>query len=83
MAIQPVYDEAHESQSLGNQSAPELTGSGFYNRTLWEYLEQGDPSCYISNLAKMKANYPGGNITKNLRTTFEKVHRSWVQRSGK
>jgi CDP-paratose 2-epimerase len=41
---------------------------------------QGDHICYISNLAKMKAHYPGWDITKNLRTTFEEIHRAWIAR---
>ena len=48
-----------------------------------EYVDQnrsGDHICYISNLAKMKAHYPGWDITKNLRTTFEEIHTSWVNR---
>jgi len=46
-----------------------------------EYVDQnrsGDHICYISNLAKMKAHYPGWDITKNLRTTFEEIHAAWV-----
>jgi len=49
----------------------------------YEYVEQnraGDHICYISDLAKMKAHYPGWDITKNLRTTFEEIHTSWVNR---
>ncbi len=49
-----------------------------------EYVEpnrQGDHICYISNLAKLKAHYPGWGITKNLRTIFEEIHRSWLQRA--
>lgn len=48
-----------------------------------EYVDQnrsGDHICYISNLAKMKAHYPGWDITKNLRTTFEEIHASWMNR---
>jgi len=48
-----------------------------------EYVDQnrsGDHICYISNLAKMKAHYPGWEITKNLRTTFEEIHAAWVNR---
>ncbi len=47
-----------------------------------EYVDQnrsGDHICYISNLAKMKAHYPGWDITKNLRTTFEEIHAAWRQ----
>jgi CDP-paratose 2-epimerase len=51
-----------------------------------EYVNQnrqGDHICYISNLAKMKAHYPGWDITKNLRTTFGEIHQSWLKRTTK
>ena len=51
----------------------------------YEYLDQnrqGDHICYISNLAKLKAHYPGWDITKNLRTTFEEIHQSWLKRTA-
>jgi CDP-paratose 2-epimerase len=28
----------------------------------------------------MRAHYPGWDITKNLRTTFEEIHEAWVKR---
>jgi len=49
-----------------------------------EYVEQnrqGDHICYISNLDKMKAHYPGWGITKDLKTTFEEIHQSWLART--
>ena len=51
-----------------------------------EYVDQnrqGDHICYISNLSKLRAHYPGWNITKDLRTTFEEIHASWVKRQAK
>jgi len=50
-----------------------------------EYVDQnrqGDHICYISNLTKMKAHYPGWQITKDLRTTFEEIYHSWVVRQS-
>ena len=50
-----------------------------------EYLDQnrqGDHICYISNLEKMKAHYPGWGITKDLPTTFREIHESWLKRSA-
>lgn len=41
---------------------------------------QGDHMCYISDLSKMKAHYPQWDITKDLQTTFEEIHASWVGR---
>ena len=49
----------------------------------YEYLDQnrqGDHICYISDLSKMKSHYPGWDITKDLRTTFEEIHASWLKR---
>jgi CDP-paratose 2-epimerase len=48
-----------------------------------EYVEQnriGDHICYISNLGKMKAHYPGWDITRNLDTIFREIHAAWIAR---
>jgi CDP-paratose 2-epimerase len=53
-------------------------------RMNYEYVEQnraGDHICYISNLDKMKAHFPGWGITKNLQTTFQEIHDSWMYRT--
>ena len=45
-------------------------------KMLYEYLEQnrsGDHICYISDLSKMKAHYPGWNITKSLEDIFDEI----------
>jgi CDP-paratose 2-epimerase len=52
----------------------------------YEYVDQnrqGDHICYISNLDKMRAHFPGWGITKDLKTTFEEIHRSWTSRAAK
>lgn len=41
----------------------------------------GDHICYISDLAKMQAHYPGWSITKDLPTTFQEIFDSWKIRS--
>jgi CDP-paratose 2-epimerase len=49
------------------------------------YLDQhrsGDHICYISDLTKLKNHYPGWEITKSLRTTFEEIHAAWRDRVG-
>ncbi len=49
----------------------------------YEYVDQnrsGDHICYISNLSKMKAHYPGWNITKDLKTTFAEICTAWDER---
>lgn len=43
----------------------------------WEYVDQnraGDHICYISDLRKMKAHYPGWNITKSLDDIFREIY---------
>lgn len=49
-----------------------------------EYEEEnriGDHICYISDLSKMKAHYPGWEITRNLEVIFEEIYRAWKTRS--
>jgi CDP-paratose 2-epimerase len=43
----------------------------------FEYLDQpraGDHVCYISDLSKMKAHYPGWHITKSLDDVFREIY---------
>ena len=40
----------------------------------------GDHICYYSDLRKMKAHYPGWDITKSLQTTFEEIYQAWLKR---
>jgi CDP-paratose 2-epimerase len=43
----------------------------------FEYVDQhreGDHICYISDLSKMKTQYPSWGITKNLDAVFEEIH---------
>jgi CDP-paratose 2-epimerase len=52
----------------------------------YTYLDQnriGDHICYYSDLAKMKAHYPGWSITKSLPQVFSEIVESWVKRLGK
>jgi CDP-paratose 2-epimerase len=49
----------------------------------YEYVDQnrqGDHICYISNLAKIKAHYPGWEITKDIPTIFYEIYESWMKR---
>ena len=42
----------------------------------WEYVDknrEGDHICYISDLSKMKAHYPGWDITKTLEDVFGEI----------
>ncbi len=50
-----------------------------------EYVDQnrkGDHICYISDLSKMRAHYPGWGITKNLKATFLEIHEAWIKRAA-
>jgi len=50
---------------------------------IYEYSNEnriGDHICYISDLAKMHSHYPSWGITKDLRTTFEEIHESWLMK---
>ena len=52
-------------------------------RQIHSYLEQnriGDHICYYSDLTKMKAHYPGWNITKTLTQTISEIVEAWQRR---
>jgi len=43
----------------------------------WEYVDQnraGDHICYISDLSKMRAHYPGWDISKSLEDIFSELY---------
>jgi len=49
----------------------------------WEYIEknrEGDHICYISDLSKMRSQYPEWNITKSLSNIFEEIFQASVSR---
>ena len=49
----------------------------------YDYIEQnrsGDHICYISDLQKMKAHYPGWGISKSLDDIFQEIYASWANR---
>ena len=55
-------------------------------RQVYSYLEQnriGDHICYYSDLSKMKAHYPGWDITKTLRQTIQEIVAAWKVRADK
>lgn len=73
------------ANSVSILEAFDLIASISGKRMKHEYVEQnraGDHICYISNLDKMKAHYPGWGITKGLKTTFVEIHDSWVRRKA-
>jgi CDP-paratose 2-epimerase len=40
----------------------------------------GDHVCYISDLGKARAHYPGWDVEVSLDETFEQIHRAWAAR---
>ena len=70
--------------SISILEAFDLISSISGSKMNYEYVDQnrqGDHICYISNLDKMKAHYPGWRITKDLHTTFVEIHDSWLKRA--
>ena len=52
----------------------------------WEYTDQareGDHICYISNLAKIRRDFPRWEITKSLDDIFAEIVESWLQRTAR
>ncbi len=48
--------------------------------TLLDQPRSGDHICYISNLAKARAHYPGWDITISLEETIRQIAESWSNR---
>ena len=49
----------------------------------YEYVEknrEGDHVCYYSDLRKLRAHYPGWNVTVSLGTILEEIVKSWQER---
>lgn len=42
---------------------------------------EGDHICYISDLSKIRAHYPGWSLTKSLPAIIEETHASWLTRN--
>ena len=68
----PIFDKVLER-------AAALSGK----KMNFEYVDQnraGDHICYISDLSKMKAHYPGWDITKSLDNVFQEIHQAQIKR---
>ncbi len=51
---------------------------------IYEYQDQnrsGDHICYISDLGKMRAHYPGWDVRISLDEIFKEIHASWANRA--
>jgi CDP-paratose 2-epimerase len=49
---------------------------------IYEYLDQnreGDHICYISDLSKMRTQYPSWDVSKNLNAIFSEIYEALVQ----
>lgn len=69
--------------SISILEAFDLISSISGKKMVYEYSEknrEGDHICYISDLSKMREDYPGWNITKDLKTTFAEIYTSWSKR---
>lgn len=57
----------------------------FSGRTMtYEYTEQnreGDHICYISDLSKLQAHYPGWDVSICLEDIFSQIYSSWINRT--
>ena len=52
-------------------------------KMVWSYEDrnrEGDHICYYSDLRRMRADYPGWDITKDLKTIVEEIAESWERR---
>lgn len=74
------------ANSISILEAFEIIESISGRQMIYDYVErnrEGDHICYISDLSKMRQHYPGWEITKDLETTFEEIHDSWLERVGR
>ena len=49
-----------------------------------EYVDknrEGDHICYISNLDKIKKDFPDWSITKSIDDIFVEIYEAWVERT--
>jgi CDP-paratose 2-epimerase len=59
-----------------------ITKSITGKKMISEYVDknrEGDHICYISDLAKAMAHYPGWSITRSLNTIFEEIAAHWMK----
>jgi CDP-paratose 2-epimerase len=52
-------------------------------KMVYDYVDknrEGDHMCYISNLSKIKAHFPGWSVSKSLEDIFEEIYQAWIAR---
>ena len=50
------------------------------NATYSDENRSGDHICYISDLTKARAHYPGWDITVGLDQVFDEIYGAWAER---
>jgi CDP-paratose 2-epimerase len=73
------------NNSVSILEAFEMASAISGRKHVFEYVDknrEGDHICYISNLAKCRAHYPGWDITVPLTQVFGEIHRSWTERAA-
>jgi len=69
--------------SVSILEAFEMAAAVIGKKQVFEYVDrnrEGDHICYISDLAKCRAHYPGWDVTIPLAQLFDEIHHSWAQR---
>ena len=82
--ISEVYNlGGGRENSISILEAFDLISSISGKKMIYDYSENnriGDHICYISDLSKIKKDYPQWSITKDLEQTFLEIYQSWDQR---
>ena len=52
------------------------------NSTYVDKNREGDHICYISDLSKLKKDYPSWGISKSLDDIFSEIHEAWLRRKS-
>lgn len=74
-----------KQNSCSIEEAFAITARHTGKKQKFAYHEQnriGDHICYYSDLRKMKAHYPGWDITVTLEETIRQIVDAWIQRSS-
>ena len=54
-------------------------------KMIYDYTDEnriGDHICYYSDLSKMRAHFPGWDITRSLEQIFREVYEGWQNREA-
>jgi len=93
--IQPFLDKPRSSEfyNLGGGRANSCSILEAFSaieslsgkKMVYEYSDkarEGDHICYISDLTKIKAHFPGFELEKSLQNIFTEIHQAWLKRSA-